>query len=140
MEVRYLIMARYAEFGADGKVTIVGGDIEKIFSDVFPAVHPVLLAAARLVLDREDTLSDHSFRSDICTSDGEQITEGVSGTINGVEMPVEMSQLGIGIVLTFGNVVFPKAGWYKMVLYVDDLPRKEFPFRAMTRADEQVLA
>ena len=101
MEVRYLIVARYAEFTADGRLNLIGGDIDKYYFDEYPSIVPVIHAAAKLTLNREDTLAEHSFRSIIRDEQDETIAEGVEGTIGSLDMPQEMTYLGIGLILSF---------------------------------------
>src|SRR4051794_38889153 len=82
MEARYLILARYAEFTNDGFLNIIGGDQDKIVSDDYPYAHSMIIAAARLVLEREDCSVEHAFKSIIVDSEtGELVAEGASGTI-----------------------------------------------------------
>ena len=63
MEIRYMILARYAEYSPDGKLTLIGGDIDKYVWDEFPVVQTILFGATRLVLNREDTRTSHRIKS-----------------------------------------------------------------------------
>src|SRR4051812_38662722 len=110
MEARYLIVARFAEFGIDGKLNMIGGDQDKIIAQGFPAVHRVLIGVSKLELNREDLQREHSFKSCISKEDGEIIMEGISGTINQIDLPPGINVINTGITLTFVNVVFPEAG------------------------------
>ena len=139
MEIRYMILARYAEYSPDGKLTLIGGDIEKYVWDEFPVVQPILFAATRLVLNREDTRTSHRFKSMIQNADGETIADGVEGTIHDLEMPPDMTELGACMILSFAGVVYPKPGWYKMVLSIDDEVAKEVRYRVMARDEEKAL-
>ena len=73
MEARYLILARYAEFTGDGLVNIIGGDNDKLAAEEYPYIHPLLLAAARVVLDRTDSEREHDITTVIVDADTEEV-------------------------------------------------------------------
>lgn len=140
MKVRYLILARYAEFTSDGMVNIIGGDNDKIVAEEYPHIHPLLAVVARIVLDRTDTIIEHNFRSLIADSDTKEIiAEGPLGSIPTLVMPVEAKYLGTGILLQFQNIIFPKAGSYEVNLLIDEVVLAEARFRVAPIAYYQDL-
>jgi hypothetical protein len=133
MEVRYLIIARYAEFLPDGSVNILGGDSDIILAESFPATHPLLSVATRLAMSREDATKEHIFKTCIFGPDREVVQEGVSGTIQTFDLPAETVEMGVGIMMQFSNIIFPKAAWYKISLLIDDREVGTAPLRVQER-------
>jgi hypothetical protein len=120
METRYIILARYAEFTPDGKLNVIGGDQNQLVAESYPYVHPLMLAAARVVFDREDGGREHDFRSVLAAEDtGETIAEGAYGTIPEFVFPPGVDRLGTGLILSFRDVIFPKEGRYIVKLMID---------------------
>lgn len=130
MEIRYLILARYAEFTPDGMVNIIGGDHNRIVADDYPYVHDIILAAVRIVFDRTDSEIEHSFRAIIVDEvPNDIVAEGPSWTIPPLVMPAEVNLLGTGMILPFEHVIFPSPGIYIVRLLVDGLMLAEARFR-----------
>ena len=141
MEVRYLMLARYAEFSSDGMVNILGGDNDKFIADDYPYIRPLLVAVARVVLNRTDSEHPHDFKAVIVDADtNDIIAEGVSGTIPTVVIPAEANFLETGMLLTFQHVIFPKAGLYVVHLLVDETVLAKARFRVAPVAYYQGLS
>src|SRR5437773_12565277 len=97
MEARYLIPARYAEFAPDGTLSLIGGDHDKFIAEEYPYIQPQIVAVARVVLNREDSATEHVFKSLIIEDDtNELVAEGASGTIPTFAMAAEVNFLGTG--------------------------------------------
>lgn len=134
MDLRYLIIARYAEFLPDGSVNIVGGDMEKLLVESFPATHPLLNCAVKLSLSHEDTTKEHTFKASIFGPSGEIVQEGFSATIQPfIGLPPEIDRIGVGIVISFPNIIFPKSGLHKISLFVDGKEAGAVPLRVQER-------
>lgn len=122
MEARYLILARYAEFTGEGLLNILGGDLDKIVADDYPYVHPQVLAATRLVLDRGDAQSEHSLAGVIVEADTDEVVaQGVNAKLPEFQIPAGATFVGTGILLPFRAVIFPRPGVYVVQLLVDDV-------------------
>jgi hypothetical protein len=140
MEVRYLILARYAEFVSDGTLNVIGGDSDKLFADDYPYLHPVLLAAARVVLNRDDSLHEHILKSSIVADKTDElIAEGATASIPPLAMPAEANFLGTALILPFRNVIFPRPDVYVVHLNVDDILMAHARFRVAPVAYYQGL-
>jgi Family of unknown function (DUF6941) len=130
MEARYLILARYAEFTTEGTLNMIGGDGDKIVAEEYPYAHPDVIAAARIVLQRDDCASAHTFRSVIVDSETEEIVaEGPAGMIPPLVMPPNARSLGTGLLLRFPAPIFPREGRYHVQLIVDELVLARTPLR-----------
>jgi len=121
MEARYMILARYAEFSTDGMVNIIGGDNDKLIAEEYPYIHQLLISVSRVVLDRDDCDHTHAFNAVVIDDEtNDIIAEGVSGTIPPLPIPAEAHVVGIGLLLPFKHVIFPKSGVYVVHLLVDE--------------------
>jgi hypothetical protein len=130
METRYLILARYAEFTSDGLLNIIGGDSDKLISEEYPYVHSAIIAAARIVLNRDDCAVAHNFKSIIVDAETDEIVaEGASGTIPPLAIPPNVHSLGTGLLLRFPVPIFPREGRYSVQLIIDDVLLARAPLR-----------
>ena len=130
METRYLILARYAEFGPNGILNLVGGDQNQFVSESYPYVMPVLLAAAKTVFDRVDGEIEHELRAILVAEDTDEvIAEGAKATIPIFTFPPEVKHIGTGFIIRFSNIVFPRAGRYLVRLIIDDTLTATAPLR-----------
>lgn len=121
MEVKYLILARYAEFTPDGMLNLIGGDQNMFIADEYPHIEPRIIAAARVILNKVDCTNEHTFKSIIVEDDTQEVVaEGASGTFPVLPMPADANFLGAGLVLMFHNSIFPKSGIYYAQLLIDD--------------------
>ena len=118
METRYLILARYAEFAPDGKLTLVGGDNNQFVGEIYPHVIPVILGAARTVFDYADGQKDHEFRTILVSEDTDEIiAEGARGTIPKFIVTDHAAKLGTGFIINFTNVIIPNKGRYSEIAF-----------------------
>ena len=132
---------RYAEFTSDGLLNVIGGDSDKIIAEEFPYLHNNIIAAARIVLDRNDCEREHNFRCaiiDVETS--EVVAEGVSGTIPPFALPPNAHFLGTGLLLRFPAPIFPRAGGYALQVVIDDAVMATARIRVAPLAYYQTLA
>jgi hypothetical protein len=140
MEVRYLILARYAEFTGDGMLNLIGGDYDKLIAGEFPYVHSLMVSAARVVLNRDECEYEHKFNSFIIDDEtNELIAEGTSGDLPKFVMPAGVNHLGAGMILPFQHVIFPRPGVYIVQLAIDDVVLAKARFRVATAAYYQDL-
>jgi hypothetical protein len=135
MEVRYLIITRYAEFAPDGTLYLIGGDHDKIIEESYPCVKNQVVAVTRVVLNRDDCKVDHPFKSFIIDEETKEIiAEGPSGSIPPLSMPDDVDLLGTGMVLGFHNVLIPKSGLYRVQFFIDDAVTASVRFRVAPAA------
>ena len=134
MEVRYLIIARYAEFDQGGALNLIGGDTDKFVSERYPLTIPTLTVAAKLLLDAEDASRDHQFRVFVRDQNGATVAEGPEGNIPRTAVPPPLTFMGAGLLLGFANIILPQAGQYKVALDVDGVEVVGARFAATTPA------
>ena len=121
MEVKYLILARYAEFTPDGMLNMIGGDHDKFIAEEYPYIQPQIVAAARVALNKEDCAIEHTFKSLLVQEDTQEVVaEGPSGTFPVLPIPADANFLGAGVLLMFHNTIFTKPGLYAAQLMIDD--------------------
>lgn len=141
MEARYLILARYAEFTAEGLLNILGGDSDKLIAEEYPYVHPQIVAAVRLVFDRGDARTEHTLVGEIVDADTEEvIAQGVTAKLPEFQIPAEANFIGTGMILPFRAVIFPRDGVYAVRLLVDDVVLAKARFRVAPMAYYQNLS
>jgi hypothetical protein len=107
----------------DGKLDIYGAGWDTIFATQVPAMHPRLLLAVRLLISRTEAEHPHRLEIIIQEADGDEIGRAV-GPLD--PLPDEARQqippgrqAGLGMVLTFENLVFPSFGNYQIVIQWD---------------------
>jgi hypothetical protein len=70
MRSRYMIIATFAEF-VNGRLNLLGGDIDRIIVAELPGIYPQIIVAARIALDRSESPGSHPFSFSIVDPDGE---------------------------------------------------------------------
>lgn len=107
----------------DGKFDIYGAGWDTIFANAVPAMHARLVLAVRLLISR--TEAEHPHRLDVIIqgADGAEV-----GRATGRMLPLSTEareqilagkQAGVGMVLTFEQLVFPTFGNYQVVIQWD---------------------
>jgi hypothetical protein len=141
MEVRYLIIARYAEFSPDAKLNILGGDSELFVADEYPHVIGLINIATKVVFDREDVEREHPFRA-VIVEDGtnEIIAEGAKGTFPRIPFPEGDGRIGTGLLLPFFNVLVGKSGKYWVQVIIDEIVMAKSPFRVAPSSYYQMVS
>ena len=134
MDVRYLIMCRYAELQSDGTMNLVGGDILSLTVEAFPGTYPAIVACSRVEFEESDFDVEHTFRIFIADDSGETINVGVEGTISPNDA-TEPSFLyaGAGIIANFGTTIFPKKNYYFITLEMDGIVLKKTRFQVVAK-------
>jgi len=118
MKVVYALLANYAEFAPDGKLTVVSGDIHEL-SGSFPYIAPPLILVAKIMLAQDECLKEHAFTVDILHPDRE-ITALVQGTA-ALPKPAKSGRTKSGFILEvrMQGFVFPIPGKYEIQISLD---------------------
>ena len=116
-----------------GKLTIVG-TFDTIIARNFPCVHPHLSVVIRLRFDLWE-FSNHQFRIETKTLDGETVIEPIQGNVDvkGVGNATAVSHL----VFTISNLHFKTPGVINFILYVDDKELSSIPLYLSTGHNAQ---
>jgi len=107
----------------DGKMDIFGAAWDTIFAAAVPAVHPQLTLAVRVLASRHEVESPHQLTVVLQDADGAELARA-HGEI--IALPEEQRdaipagrQIGLGAVLNFQNVLFPRYGAYQLAILWD---------------------
>lgn len=120
MELIYVIPADAAELNPNGKFSLLGGGIDKIFASTFPAIHPGLALVVRLHVLSAEAEQDHKFRVDIIGLNDLLVTPGAIVEFRPRALPGELDRpITFTLIMNLFLLVFPEPGTYLGRLYVD---------------------
>lgn len=129
MNLKFLLMADYASYSADQKLS-VNGIFENIVGRDFPITHPILYVVSQLsaspaeygrTCKLEITLLDEDAQN-ILLLGGQVVVPTPSGRRMGVT---------VNNIFALQNVVFPKPGRYQFSLLIDGDEKGELAFEVM---------
>lgn len=123
MDLDFAVLADAVVTRPDGKLDILGAGFDTIWADAVPARHPRLVLAVRVLLSRHETEHPHRLDVVITSTDGEELARARAdmGALPD-EARAQVApgrQIGIGMVLNFDNVVFPRFGDHQIVVQWD---------------------
>jgi len=123
VDLDFALLADGVTARPDGKLDIYGAGWDTIFARDVPAVHARLVLAVRLLLSRNEAEHRHRLEVIIQGADGAEIGRAV-GDLDAAA-PEARAQIppgrraGLGMVMTFENLVFPAFGNYQIVVQWD---------------------
>jgi hypothetical protein len=123
MEFDYAILADGVTPRPDGKLDIYGAAWDTIYALRIPVQHPRMTLAARVLLSPHEAGHSHQMDVVLQESDGEELARA-TGRLEAVPedqlgaVPAGR-KIGLGLVLNFDNVVFPRFGSYQLVILWD---------------------
>ena len=131
--VDYLLLAD-AVAVAEGKHYIHGAGWDRILAGAFPVTQPVLGIAARLRVPWADTNVPIALELDVLDADGQSILPNPPGPLRGTVnqgrppyIPPGDDQV-IPVAFQIGQVQFPRAGQYVVILRLGGLEAARAPF------------
>ena len=133
------MIAPYAEIGQDGRVYVIGGDLDtvRVPIDFFPAtVGLPLYVAVKIGLPAQECGRQYSSQIEIIAPDGTTLET----TPHLIEAPLPdnpQRQSKVGIVLLLAGLTFPVTGEYSVRLVVDGIERARLPLYIDQVAPEQ---
>ncbi len=134
MKLGFALLADFAEVTAEGKLTILGGDIDAIFSTSYPAVHERLTLVIKLYFDRAETGRSHALRLEIMHPQDTPLIEPVVipfvPQIPESEYTDTPQQIKYVLVLGFPQLFFPSDGKYSIRLFIDEEHVDDLPLYA----------
>ena len=134
MKLGYAILADAAEVSSDGKLTIMGGNIDAINAPSFPALHPKLSLVVNLLVEPSDLANfeaspqevifgvpHHQFRVECVEPDDATLVFAGVVPIPVIDIP-KRSELPSKLMFVINSppLVFRTSGIYKFRLYWDD--------------------
>jgi hypothetical protein len=115
MNVSFALLADYTTTSKEDKFSVIG-IYDRIGARSFPARHPQLQFAIRLLTTRADIGHDRQIMVDLVDIEGKtlQKAEGVISIPKEVDRPPTMN-----LVMIFENTVFKEPGLYNFNLFID---------------------
>lgn len=119
---------------AEGKLYIHGAGWDNLGAVTFPVTHPMLTIPVLLRIPWNDTNQQHTLELDVTNADGASILATPPGPPRGPITAGRPPQLPVGadvlapLVFNLGGVRFEKPGTYAVVLRVNGLEVKRYPF------------
>jgi hypothetical protein len=130
MRLAYALLANSAEFTPDGKLYILGGDIDTLYVRELPATQPVLTLAMKLLVPPTECDVEHRLQVSLIDPD-----EDVGATSTDVTFTPrtqaghEGRDVGVGLSFLFQQQQFTQAGEYIYRILVDDKEQGSLPLR-----------
>jgi hypothetical protein len=128
MDVRYLMLAKYAEQTPDG-MNVIGGGIDVFRAESFPHAIPSLYVAVKVTFERSDLELPHTLRVRLIAPDGDQLTSTETIPVPVDDLPPGKENLSANLTFGFHSFLFPKEGRYRIQLLCDEETAKESVFR-----------
>lgn len=126
MDVEYAFLADGAQTAGDGKLYVLGGGIDRIFSQEFPARHPLLALVVKLKLHPIECEREHKMEIELWDRDGQRLGPKVDAQFKADRQP-KARPGSVQIVLNFLGAEFPKPDDYEFHILVDGQHRKTVP-------------
>jgi hypothetical protein len=119
VELSYAFLAKSAEFGPDGSLSVLGGDLTVLHSVTFPYPVEDLVLVAKMSFPPDECGREREFGIDILDPSGNQLDEGLTTPLV-PDLPVPPHLLSyVGVVAHFGGSAFPRPGPYSFRLRLD---------------------
>lgn len=137
VQVDYLILADSATV-AEGKHYIHGAGWDSIGAVTFPVIQPMLTVAVLLRIPWNDTNQPHMLELDVVNADGASILRTPPGPPRGPIIAGRPPQLPVGgdvlapLVFNLVGVQFERPSTYAVVMRIDGLELKRFPFHLIS--------
>jgi hypothetical protein len=122
VEGRYLIIADYAEYSPSGRLSLIGGDLERITLPSLPAHTPAFKIAGKIHFDLIEKDVDHTYNLTIKDPDDVIVSDELSGTIPRAAHTFKSTSVfyGVSIVLGHSPLLVNKQGQYLVEFLVDN--------------------
>jgi hypothetical protein len=132
MKLVYTILAEAAEATQNGRLFLLGGEINTIWAPAFPAIHNRLAMVVKFDLEPEDEReTPHTIRVDISGLDNPIRMKGADLAFNTPSTEPDASGLPRRalLVLNFPPLLFPMPGKYTLQVIVDGNQVTEVPIQ-----------
>jgi hypothetical protein len=129
MEVSCLMLAAYAELSEDGKVSVLGGDIDtvRVPTATFPTTSAVpLYLIGKIRFSADEGGRDHPSRIELIAPDG-TVLESAHKPLSPPLPVLDRRQSNVGFLLVFFRMTFPVPGEYTIQLSLDGAVIRRMP-------------
>lgn len=123
MNISFALLADYTTTSKEDKFSVIG-IYDRIGARSFPARHPQLQLAMRLLTTRADLGHDRQIMVDLVDAEGKtlQRADGVIGIPGEIDRPPTMN-----LVMVFEDTVFQQPGQYQFNVFIDGRQEAEVP-------------
>jgi hypothetical protein len=122
MNIRYVILAKYAEFTPDSTLNMIGGDSDKIEVPGFPCRIPSVTAAVKIELTPDDCAREHEIVGTVVRPrTGEVLASSDIHQIPPFDVPAPnpSTTIELGLVIQVLDVEIPERGAYEFQVAVN---------------------
>ena len=135
MQINYAFLADAAEFTSDGRLWMLGGDIDTIYTPQVPVTHAELSLVMKLSIDPIDCETEHRIQFQLLDPNNIPLVpdSGFSFTPNLSQDPDLPN--GYGICLGFQQVKFQQFGKHTVVIRIDGEEHRRLPLKIVQRAN-----
>jgi hypothetical protein len=135
MKIAYALLANSAEFSADGKLYMLGGDIDTLYAPSLPVTQPALTLALKLLAPSVECDVEHRLRVDLAGPEGGLIEPGMDLTfIPRAKLGDESRDVGVGFALVFQRLVFTQFGEHTFRVMIDGQEARSLPLSIAQKA------
>jgi hypothetical protein len=120
MRLAYAFLADAAEFTPDGKLWVLGGDLDTIRVQEFPHTYPAMALVVKLLLHSDECGYEHQIQVRVDGPLGERVAEAqINSTVSArTDYPEE--ETGLAFVINYQQTSFPGPGTYSFTIIADD--------------------
>ncbi len=126
MQLEYAFLADSAQVSSDGKLFVLGGGIDRIYSQQFPATHPYMSLVVKIQLHPAECEREHGLEVELWDPDGNPIGGKVAGKFSAPRQPLGRPSF-VQLVMNVLNAEFRGAGDYAFQVVVDGQLLKTLP-------------
>lgn len=121
MRLGFTFLAMAGEYAPDGRLNVLGGDLDILVAPSFPATQPSMVLIIKFRLDDADLLTEHEIRVLIVGPTGEPVVPQVKAHLQIPAKPPRPDMpMGLGLVMNMGYLSFPAPGDYEWRIELDD--------------------
>jgi hypothetical protein len=135
MQLEYAFLADAAQ-ASEGKLFVLGGGIDRIFAQSFPAIHSHMTLVLKIELHPAECGREHNLEVELWDPDGTPIGGKLSGTFS-AERPNDGSSAFVQVVLDLFNQAFPQPGNYGFQILADGQLLKSMSLRLVKRSEDE---
>ena len=130
MEGRYILLADYAEFSANGRLSLIGGDLERFSFPQLPATTHPFKIVAKIHLDLAEKDHEHDLQVIITDPSRNVLSDNLRGVIEAAKKPYDRRSMyaGINVLFTQAPLRLNSKGRYTVKLLVDSAKILETSF------------
>jgi hypothetical protein len=128
MRVVFAILADAASVSAEGKFSILGGDLGAIYVSNVPAMHPSLSLVVKLAALPEEAGHEHVFRVEVRSPEDASVLHRTEAPFTAYASSDDGDEASAGFVVNIIALILPSVGKYTIHLFVDAAELHTIPF------------